>query len=108
MPPAQYLDPAPKLLRLRQLDFLAYPNMLHAHTAFELARYDSQESDTIPVSRIHIGLNLKYVSGELLICGFHHTLRTAARLRLRRKLKKVLQEGLDAEIVDRTAEEYRR
>ncbi|MNC26072.1 hypothetical protein D3C75_741890 [compost metagenome] len=82
--------------------------MLHRHAPLELAGDNPQECHTVTVGRIHVGLDLEHIAAELLLGGSHLTLAAGAGLGFRRKRQEVVQEGLDAEVIDGGAEEYRR
>ncbi|MNC14827.1 hypothetical protein D3C75_626180 [compost metagenome] len=81
--------------------------MLDTHPALELPRHNPQEGDPVAVGRVHVRLNFEHIAGKFLVRRFYGTSGTAARLRLRCQLQEVVQEGLHAEIINRTAEEYR-
>ena len=97
-----------ELLRLSELDELAARRVPDAHIAVEFARGDADKGEAIAVRGVHIRLNLKDESRELLIIRRNHTIRGIARCGCRRETDILLKEVLHAEIRHRRAEEHRR
>ncbi|MNP25314.1 hypothetical protein D3C76_1181140 [compost metagenome] len=81
--------------------------MLHAHTSFELPGHNTQESNPVTVSRVHVRLNFEHITSEFLIRWFYYPYSTAAWFRLRCQIQEIIEESLYAEIVDRTTKEHR-
>ncbi|MNJ55741.1 hypothetical protein D3C77_512560 [compost metagenome] len=81
--------------------------MLHRHAPLEFSRNNAQEGNSIPVRRIHIGLDFEYITRELFMSRLNHSRQTMPRLRLRSKAQEVLQKRLNAKIIYSTAEEDR-
>ena len=51
-----------ELLRLRQLNIFAKPNMLDGHAPLEFTGNDPQESNAVAVGRVHIRLNFEHIA----------------------------------------------
>ena len=82
--------------------------MVHGHVAGELARADPHEGHFVAVARVHVALDLENKAGEggeIRADGAHGRV---ARARRGGMLHEAVQHKLDAEIVDRAAEEHRR
>jgi predicted transcriptional regulator len=80
---------------------------LHLHAAAVAAGADAQEGDTVAVRRVHVRLDLEHEAGELVLFRVHHAAAGLARTRRRRVLDEGVEQLLDAEVVDRGAEEHR-
>ena len=63
-----------ELLRLGELDELAARRMPDAHVAVEFARGDADKGEAVTVRGVHVRLNLKDESRELLIVRCDHTI----------------------------------
>ena len=63
-----------ELLRLGELDELAARRMPDAHIAVEFARGDADKGESVAVRGVHVRLNLKDESRELLIVRCDHTI----------------------------------
>ena len=87
---------------------LARARDLEPHAALEVARGDAHEGDAVAVRRVHVGLDLEHHAAELGLVGLHQALHRRARRRRRREVDQRVEHLLDAEIVDRRAEEHRR
>jgi len=92
-----------------QLDVLALLHMVGLHAALELARADAHKGNTVAVGLVHVGLNFKDESGELVPAGVHRLAGQAvhAGQRGRGEPQEVFKEGLHAEVGQCRAEEHR-
>ena len=96
------------LLRLRKSELFIALNVENFHILIELARTDTQESDTVTVSLVHISLYLEYESRELRVERIYDTGRRISRSRRSCHFEEVFQKRLDAEVCKSRAKEHRR
>ena len=91
-----------------QLDVLALLHMVGFHAALELARADAHEGDTVAVGLVHVGLNFEDEGRELIAAGVNGLAGQAVHAGQRGggEAEEVLEEGLDAEVGQRRAEEH--
>src|SRR4029077_13266806 len=79
-----------------------------AHAANVAAGAQAQERDTVAVAGIHVCLDLEHEARERFLPGLHAALPGLAWQRPRGVGGEGSQQLLDAEIIDRGTEEYRR
>ena len=94
-----------ELERFRELQRPARARVQNFHAARELPRHDPHERDAVAVRGIHVRLDLEDEARELRLERVHEARRRLAGQRRGSELEKALQEGLDAEVVARAAEE---
>src|SRR4249919_1419469 len=82
--------------------------MIDHHVLLESARYDTQKRHSIAMLWVHVRLNLKHKSGELVVRRLHQAFRTHARARRGCELEEPIQKGFDAEVRQCAPEEDRR
>ena len=92
---------------VREPDLLAGPHVEDLHAAFEPPRADAEKRQAISVRLVHVRLDLEYE------CAERRRRRDGALVahpsaRRGHQLAEGLEEGLEAEIVHRAAEEHRR
>ena len=95
-------------VRSRHPDLPAQPRVIDHHVLLEAARDNTQKRHPIAMLRVHVRLNLEHKAGELVVRRLHQPLRAHARAWRGGELEKGVQEGLDAEVGQRAAEENRR
>ena len=96
------------LLGLREAHFFSSLYMVHVHSCLELTGADPHESDPVPVSLVHICLDLEHKSRKVLLC--HRVYRTMIRHARQRRCchpEEMLQESLHSEVGQRGPEKYR-
>ena len=81
--------------------------MVDLHACFKASGTDTHECDTVAVSLVHVSLNLEYKCGEILREWVYKSCIRHSRKRRVGHLKEVLKEGLDTEVGECGAEEYR-
>src|SRR4030095_13432254 len=74
----------------------------------KLTRTDANERHAIPMTRVHVRLNLEHESSEAFVGRLHDTRVARAILWRRRELDQRLKERFEAEVGQRAAEEHRR
>ena len=81
--------------------------MVGAHAALELARADAHEGDAVAVVLVHVCLDLEHKAAEVVLDRIDELARELIGVGARRgrEAQEVLEEGLDAEVRERGAEE---
>ena len=97
-----------QLLGLRKTHLSAALHMVVFRVTLEFARADPHKGQPVPVSLVHIGLDLKHESRKIRIKGIHNTAVSSAGQGRGRQLQESLQERLNAEVRQCRAEEYGR
>ena len=87
-----------ELLGLGQTDLLSSLHMVYLHACLELAGADAHESNSVPVSLVHVGLDFKYKSGEIRAEWVYLPVQCLSGKRRRGHFKEMLQKGLHAKI----------
>jgi hypothetical protein len=82
--------------------------VLGRHAALEVARTHAHERDAVAVHLVHVRGDLVDEAREERRVRRHHAVQRRQRSRRRRDLEEALQDVLDAEVHERTAEEHRR
>ena len=95
-----------KLLRLRKTDGLAALNVEIFLVALKFARAYAHEGDPVAVSLVHVCLDLENKGGELVGERIDDLVAGLARQGRHGHVKKALQKRLNAEVVERRAEEH--
>ena len=95
-----------ELLRLRQAHFLAGLHVVIFRVALELARADAHEGQPVTVGLVHVRLDLEDEGGKIGAERIDHAAVGLARQGARGHAQELLQEGLDAEVRQRGAEEH--
>ena len=83
------------------------PRVHDRHVFGEPPRADAQERDTIAVTRVHVRLDLEDEAREIRIGRLDGADVRGARARARRQREQRVKKRLDAEVVQRAAEEDR-
>ena len=96
-----------QLLRLRKAHLLAALNVVVFGVPLEFAGADPHECQTVPMRLVHVGLDLKDEGGEIGVEGVHSSLVGNPGQGRGSQLQEGFQEGLDAEVGQRGAEEHR-
>jgi hypothetical protein len=97
-----------ELLRARQPHRLPRADVRHLQARLELAGTHAHEGDAVPMPWIHVRLDLEDEAREPAVGRIHQAGGRFARGRWRRKLDKLAQKGLDAEVGERAREKHRR
>ncbi|MPM54843.1 hypothetical protein SDC9_101625 [bioreactor metagenome] len=83
---------------MRQFDFFACTGHKNIHSGFEFTGADPHDSNPVPVSRIHICLDLEDEAGEIFVSRFNDLVRYCHMLTwARSKIHKGIKECLNAE-----------
>ena len=83
------------------------PAVRQGHVFDEAPGADAHERDSVAVTRVHVRLNLEHKTGEPIVRRVHGTCVAHSGLWTRRNVDECLQEGLESEVGERTAEEHR-
>src|SRR5262245_30931641 len=100
-------------VRARESQVAVEPVVVHDEVALEPSRAHAHEGQAVAVAPIHVRLDLEDVGAEGRLDRVEQLLAAAvdvhgARARRRRELDEGVEEGLDAEVRQRRAEESRR
>ena len=96
-----------KRQRILYLHFPLKTDVLDFHAGLVFAGTHTQEGNAVPMTRVHIGLNLKDKPGKVRLRRFHATSPGIATERSRRPLNERFQHIFDAEIINSGSEKHR-
>ncbi|CCK06200.1 FIG00640947: hypothetical protein [Cronobacter sakazakii 696] len=83
-------------------------HLAQLHAFFIFTGHHAHKCHAVAVFRVHVGLNFKHETGELLFARFHHAAIGLARHRRRCPLHQTIQHMVNAEVAKRGPEEHRR
>lgn len=92
-------------LGVGESDGLAGSVLCDGHIPLELPGDDTDESDAIPVFRVHVGLDFEDKAGECFVGGGDHPIATGPWRGRRGHLEEGIEEELDAKVIHGAPEE---